>query len=114
MSNELFMKIMLSVISLCGAIITGIIVPYIKAKIGDVKFDRLIYYVSVAVRCAEQIYTPEQWEEKKKYVMDYVMNLVNNSLNINISYDELNTIVEGIVNEIKHPDGKGVNDIESK
>lgn len=108
MSNEMFMKIMLSVISLCGAIITGILIPYIKSKIGDSKFERLLYYVSVAVRCAEQIYTPEQWEEKKKYVMDYCMKLINEKLNINVTYNDLDIIVEGIVNEIKHPNGKEI------
>ena len=34
--------------------------------------------------------------------MNYVMNIMNEKLHINLSYDQIDTIVEGIVNEVKH------------
>lgn len=102
MDSSLFMKIIISIFSLISVLITVYVIPYLKSKMGSDEFDKLITYVTVAVRCAEQIYTPEQWKEKKEYVMNYVMDIMNNKLKISLTYDELDTLVEGIVNEIKH------------
>lgn len=107
MSNsDVIVNFVLALISVLSVVITSYVVPYIKSKIGENKFDRLIYYISVAVRCAEQIYTKEQWMEKKQYVMDYVLDLANEKLHLDFTYGQLETIVEGIVNEIKYPNGK--------
>ena len=102
MQGEMFVKVILSLFSVISILVTAYVIPYLKSKIGNEEFDKLITYVTVAVRCAEQIYKPEQWEEKKEYVMNYVMDIMNNKLRISLTYDELDTIVEGIVNEIKH------------
>lgn len=98
----MFVKVILSLFFVISSLVTAWVVPYLKSKIGNEEFDKLITYITVAVRCAEQIYTPEQWREKKEYVMDYVMDIMNKRLKISLTYDELDTIVEGIVNEIKH------------
>ena len=34
--------------------------------------------------------------------MGYVMKIMNEKLHINLSYDQIDTIVEGVVNEVKH------------
>ena len=102
MNSELFVKIILAIISICGALVTAYVIPFIKSKISSTELNKLIEYAKIAVRCAEQIYTVEQWQEKKEYVMDYVMKIMNEKLHINLSYDQIDTIVEGIVNEVKH------------
>lgn len=102
MTTELFIKLVLSLVSALSVIFTAYIVPLIKANISQKQLDQLSYYVSVAVRCAEQLYAPEQWKDKKQYVTDYVMDIVNSKLNININEQDIDIIIEGIVNEIKH------------
>lgn len=102
MTTELFIKLATSIISILGVIFTAYIVPLIKANVSQKKLDQLSYYVSVAVRCAEQIYTPEQFKEKKQYVVDYVLDVVNSKLHINLNEQDIDIIIEGIVNEIKH------------
>jgi hypothetical protein len=102
MNSELFVKIILAIISICGALVTAYVIPFIKSKISSTELNKLFEYVKIAVRCAEQIYTVEQWQEKKEYVMNYVMNIMNEKLHIELSYDQIDTIVEGIVNEVKH------------
>ena len=102
MNSELFVKIILAIISICGALVTAYVIPFIKSKISSTELNKLFEYVKIAVRCAEQIYTVEQWQEKKEYVMNYVMKIMNEKLHINLSYDQIDTIVEGIVNEVKH------------
>lgn len=101
MTNEMFIKLVLSLASVLGIIITSYIIPLLKSKIGSEELSKVTYYISVAVRCAEQIYTKEQWKEKKEYVMDYVQKIIYTKLNIKLTYDELDTMVEGVVNEIK-------------
>lgn len=102
MTTDLFMKLVMSLISVLGVIFTAYVVPMIKANVSQKQLDQLAYYVSVAVRCAEQIYTPEQWKEKKQYVFDYVLDIVNSKLHINLDEKDIDVIIEGIVNEIKH------------
>lgn len=102
MNGELLVKIVLAIISICGALVTAYVIPFIKSKISSTELNKLFEYVRIAVRCAEQIYTVEQWHEKKEYVMNYVINIVNEKLHIDLSYDQIDTIVEGIVNEVKH------------
>lgn len=102
MNGELLVKIVLALISICGALVTAYVIPFIKSKISSTELNKLFEYAKIAVRCAEQIYTVEQWKEKKEYVMNYVMNIMNEKLHIDLSYDQIDTIVEGIVNEVKH------------
>jgi ABC-type antimicrobial peptide transport system permease subunit len=104
---ELLTKVLLSVISICSALITAYVVPYVKSKISANEFDTLTTYISCAVRCAEQIYTKEEKTQKKDFVIEYARNILNEKLHLDISYEELDTLVEGIVNEIKHCDKNG-------
>lgn len=106
MSNELYVKIILAIISILGAIISGVLIPFLKSKITEIKLNRVYDFISFAVRCAEQKYSKEQWAEKKNFVMDWVISFINKNLGINLTYDDLDVIVEGIVNEIKYPNGK--------
>ena len=102
MTTELFIKLATSILSILGVIFTAYIVPLIKANVTDKQLDQVSYYVSLAVRCAEQIFEPEQFTEKKQYVMDYVLGVVNSKLHINLDENDIDVIIEGVVNEIKH------------
>jgi hypothetical protein len=81
---------------------TAYLVPFIKNKIGDSNYKKLLNFIAIAVRCAEQLYEDSESEEKKNYVMEQVQSFINDKLNIDITYNELNTLVEGIVNEVKY------------
>lgn len=101
MTTEMFVKLVMSMISIASVLITAFVLPYIKAKITAEQMDQLAYYVTVAVRCAEQLFTPAQWEQKKNYVYDYIMHIVNTKLHINLTEQDIDIIIEGIVNEVK-------------
>jgi hypothetical protein len=102
MNINWLIKLSICVFEILLIIITVYLIPFIKSKIGSDKYDLLISYISCAVRCAEQIYDNDENDKKKQYVMDFVMDIINNKLHIDMEYDTLNTLVEGIVNEIKH------------
>lgn len=101
MTGELLTQICLALISIISALITAFVIPYIRSKVSKEKLDQVDYYTKIAVKCAEQIYSQEQWKEKKEYVMEYVRKMCFEVLNINITYDQLDTIVEGIVYSVK-------------
>lgn len=102
MTGELFTQICLAVISIISALITAFVIPYIKSKVSKEKIEQIDYYTKIAVKCAEQIYGQEEWQEKKQYVMEYVRKMCLEVLNIEITYDQLDTIVEGIVYSVKN------------
>lgn len=101
MKTEVFMTIATSIISILGVVITAYVIPYIKSKLSDKQWERLVYWTTVAVRCADQLFTKEEWGQKKKYVMSFITDVVN-KLGINLSEQDINILIEGIVNEIHH------------
>ena len=101
MNNELVSVIIKSIVAILSVVVTTVIVPYIKQRLGDDKYAELTNYVEWAVRSAEQIYTPEEWEQKKAYVMNYIIAKAG-ELKIELTENDINILVEGIVNLVKH------------
>jgi len=100
MDFETFKVIITSVVSLVSVLLTALVIPWLKNKLGAEKLAKIEEYTTLAVRCAEQIYTPEQWAEKKKYVMQYIVG-VSEQIGLEMSMEDLNVLIEGIVNEVK-------------
>lgn len=101
MNNDIFLKILGAVITIVVTLITSVLIPWIKSKITADQMAQLIKYTEIAVRCAEQIFPPEQWQEKKVWVMGYITDTMNDKFNLDLSYEDINTLVEGVVNEVK-------------
>ena len=101
MSNELFIKIIGAVLTIAVSLITAFVIPWIKSKLNQTQLEKLDYYLNLAVRCANQIYTPEQWIEKKQYVTHYITDKVNNGLKLSLTPEDIDTLIEGAVNAVK-------------
>lgn len=101
MNNEMVSVIVKAVVAVLSVLITSVIIPYIKGKIGENKYNEIKKYVEYAVRCAEQIYTPEQWQEKKAYVKAYIIRKAA-EFGIDMTEEDIDILIEGIVNEVKH------------
>lgn len=97
MTSDVLFKILLSLIPLCTAIITYIIAPAIKAYISQAQLDEYAFWVGRAVECAQQIYTPEQWKEKKEYCVEYLSDLLGNKL----SPAQIDILIESAVKSLK-------------
>lgn len=101
MNNEVFLKISGAIITIAVTLITGFLIPWLKSKISQTQLEKLDYYLKLAVRCANQIYTPEQYVQKKEYVLKYITDICNNTFNLSLSALDIDTLIEGTVNEIK-------------
>lgn len=100
MNSETINMIIKCLVTVLGCVLTTIVIPYVKSMLDASKLAKIEEYTELAVRCAEMIYTPEQWSEKKAYVMDYILRK-SNDIGASLTYDDINNMVEGIVQEVK-------------
>lgn len=79
------------------AIVSLVVIPFIKRKIGAENMDEFLRWVEIAVAAAEQLYDSAQGAAKKEYVMDY---LAMKGFTVNES--ELHLAIEAAVNRLHH------------
>ena len=101
MNNEIFMQVFQLLIMLIMSLVSVYLVPLIKSKISKDQMELLIQYVNIAVKAASQLYTKEQWKEKKEYCMTYLKNVIEDKLTIHLSDEELSALIEGVLNGLK-------------
>lgn len=98
--NELINISLRCLIMILTTAITAVLVPYLRSRIGEEKWTKLQEYTIYAVRYAEQMYTPEQWEQKKRYVYNYIL-MKAEDMGLPLSEQDIDTLVEGVVNLVK-------------
>ena len=99
MNNELLSSIVLIIMMVAVLAMSGYVIPVLKERIGEERLATLKSYISMAVKYAEQIYTPEQWAEKKNYVSSYILRKANDA---GLDEKEIDMLIEAIVYELKH------------
>lgn len=100
MNSETLNIVVKAVLTIAIALVTGVVIPWIRNKIGADKFAKLEEYTDLAVRTAEMIFTIEEWKEKKEYVLEYVSGKAK-EIGLDMSAEDINVLIEGIVNEVK-------------
>ena len=89
------------VVSVCAAMITVYLIPYLRTLVHDKRYEALIDMVALAVRAAEQtIKESGQGALKKERVIDFVRDWMNNQ-GIDITYEQLSELVEACVYQMK-------------
>ena len=99
--DEYVFKIILAIISLLGAVVTGILIPLIKEKIGAEKLAKYEEWATLAVQCAEMIFEGQGMGENKK---EYVVNFLNEMFNKNkvvITPEQIEVLIESAVKSMK-------------
>ncbi len=100
MSDQLFRIIML-LIPVLGAIVTGFIVPYLKSKISATQLDEIIKWVGKAVAAAEVLFdVPKSGEQKREYVIDIIDKMFNSKKEL-ITKDQIRILLEAAVKSMK-------------
>ena len=98
--DELTMMILKIVISVCAALITYYVLPYIKSLKDDARYASALEMIDVAVRAAEQVLKTEQGAFKKAEVVKFVSEWLNRK-GIGIMEDELDQLIEAAVYAMK-------------
>lgn len=82
-----------AVFTLIAAVITVVIVPYIRSKTTDTQRAELQALVQIAVTAAEQLYIGTgKGKEKKAYVLEWL-----NERGITVDSDRLDAMIESAV-----------------
>ena len=101
MNTNVFMTIALAIISIAGALVSAYAIPWIKSNISAKDMEKIVCWIQFAVRCADQLYKPEEWKKKKTHVVTYIMEKAL-QLGIKLSEEDIDTLIEAAVNEIHH------------
>lgn len=90
-----YTKLIEAVVMLILAIVTTFVIPWLKANYTQKQLDTWMMWVRIAVTAAEQLFTAEQWSEKKQYVVAYLKDR-------GIKYNEatINNMIEAAVLEL--------------
>ena len=102
-------QIILAVITLISAVLTGFVIPWLKNKLTDHQYDTLVSLVRVGVFAAEQLFTREMWKEKKQYVVDL---LLENGYKVDIT--AVDALIEATVRELRIEQGQVPVDLTSE
>lgn len=93
MNIDIIVKVLIPIL---GAILTYLIVPFIKQKTTKEQRENIYFWVQVAVGAAEMVYKEKgQGKLKKEYVVDFLV-----SKGINITIQELDALIEAAVKEL--------------
>lgn len=96
--NEVATVALKCLIMILTTAITCVVIPYIKNKIGDDRWEKLQQYTEIAVRYAEQTFLEN--EDKKEYVYHYIL-VKANELGLGLDEQDIDVLVEGVVNAVK-------------
>jgi len=88
------------IISICSIVLTGILIPLLKAKIDESKQEKIIYWTEIAVRWAKQYMSSEEGEKKKEKVLEYLSSKLT-ELGIKLSLEDIDMIIEAVYEQVK-------------
>lgn len=94
-------QIILAIIALISAVLTGFVIPWLKTKLTDHQYDTLATLVRVGVFAAEQLFTSDMWKEKKEYVVNL---LLENGYKVDIT--AVDALIEATVRELRIEQGQ--------
>lgn len=90
--NYDFTEIFEGIIMVLSAVITTFLIPMLKQKLSDDKREKLLFWIKTAVAAAEQIYGSKTGQQKKDYVVAFLL-----SKGIVIDIDEVTALIESEV-----------------
>ena len=101
MTPEMITKMTEMILTILALIVRAYVIPWLKTKISADRLRELENFCEQAVRSAEQIYSPEEWKLKKAYVLSLINERIE-KLGLGLNEAEVDAIIEGIVNYVKH------------
>lgn len=106
MNVEAVNTIIKAVVSIIAVVITSVVIPYLKEKMGHDKWYQIQQFTEYAVRCAEQIYHGYQQggetnKLKKQYVENYIIKKAD-EIGIELTAQDIDLLIEGVVNAVKY------------
>ena len=100
--NEIAFDVLMIVVSVCVAVVTRYLIPYLKNVVSDNKYAAVIEIIKVAVEAAEQtIKDSGQGKAKKAQVIAFVSHWLTEK-GIHITEEQIDKLVESAVWQLNH------------
>lgn len=93
-------EIVVAVIGVLSAVLTAVVVPYIKSKTTINQQVNIEAFARAAVLAAQQIYGTEENQKKKEYAVQYMTEQLKKR-GINLDIDTISTVIEATLKAIK-------------
>lgn len=91
-------NIVQAIFALIAAIITCIVIPWIKSKTNKEQQEEIKQWVKIAVAAAEQIFVGQgRGKEKKEWVIEFL-----SKYNLKVDMDAIDALIEAAVYELKN------------
>ena len=87
-----FTPILEIVLSVLSVIASCFLIPWLKEKLSAEKLEKLVKWVKIAVEAAEQIYGSGKGQQKKEYVISFLL-----SKGVVFDENEVEAIIESSV-----------------
>lgn len=90
-------------VTVISAILTGFLIPLVRSKVTSEKKEKLEFWLSAAVRAAEQLFKNKEkaGAQKKDYVVSFLL-----SKGLVFDVDEVTTLIESEVYKLKESTAK--------
>lgn len=89
-------QVIVALIGLIGVLLSTVLIPYVRAKTTQEKWNNALFWVKLAVQSAEQIYNQQgMGEAKKKYVEEFLAKY-----NIKLDPEQIDVAIEAAVNQL--------------
>lgn len=99
--NDITFNILKIIFSICIALVTAYLIPYIKSMCEDKKYKALVDMVAVAVRAAEQTFRQSgMGAQKKEEVVNFISEYMTTH-GFSISSYQLDQLIECAVYQLK-------------
>ncbi|MCM1416670.1 MAG: phage holin family protein [bacterium] len=98
--SEMLMEILKVIVMLAVLLVTRYLIPWIKEQIGAKQMEQIRAWVNDAVLMAQQVYDAKTGAERKEIVVDLLRGLLLKK-NIDISIEQLDTLIEAAVKAMK-------------
>ena len=99
--NDVLFEILKAVTVLVIVLLTRYAVPWIKQQVENTKYAWIIQCTELAVRSAEQTILGSKTGPEKKAIVTKFLKEQLQQKNISISDEQLNTLIEAAVYELK-------------
>lgn len=101
--NEITLELLKLMVMVTIAVIGRYLIPLIKEQLGEVKMAKIRNWVNDAVLMAQQVHAAKPGAERKAIVVDLIRKMLLKK-NIDISKEQLDTLIEAAVKAMKMQD----------
>lgn len=92
-----YTELISAVLKVVVIVVSMFLIPWIKKRISANDLDKILTYIEIFVAAAEQIFTIEQFEEKKHYVLQRLAEI-----GVNIDSETIDAQIEAAVLRLHH------------